>query len=129
MVDDPVTNDAGRRCQRETFLATNRREVLSEVVAVLRGHLNLRLHAVADHRYFRIAAAHEELRDAPGTLAKAKWETTGLAPIYLVVSAASVGPESPRGRRLGPEGVKTVVGSTLGSMRIPRKQFCISSQF
>ena len=42
---------------------------------------------------------------------------------------AKAGPESPRGSRLGPEGLKTLVGSIFGSMRIPRKQFCISSQF
>ena len=44
-------------------------------------------------------------------------------------NAESVGPEFPRGSRLGPEGENRRAASIVGSIRTPMKQFCISSQF
>src|SRR6476646_1127132 len=44
-------------------------------------------------------------------------------------SADSVGPEAPRGSRLGPDGENRLAVLTLGSTSTPTKQFCISSQF
>ena len=44
-------------------------------------------------------------------------------------SESSVGPDVPRGRRLGPVASKMVVSSSDGSINTPMKQFCISCQF
>ena len=44
-------------------------------------------------------------------------------------NAESVGPEFPRGSRLGPDGENRRAASIVGSIRTPMKQFCISSQF
>src|SRR4051812_9766253 len=45
-------------------------------------------------------------------------------------SETNVGPEVPRGSRLGPDALNNVAGFfTWGSTRNPMKQFCISSQF
>ena len=44
-------------------------------------------------------------------------------------SADRVGPEAPRGRRLGPDGENRAAASIFGSTSTPTKQFCISSQF
>src|SRR5215831_6192783 len=44
-------------------------------------------------------------------------------------SADRVGPEAPRGSRLGPDGENRVAASIFGSTSTPTKQFCISSQF
>src|SRR5215510_10920371 len=50
--------------------------------------------------------------------------------LYGILNAASVGPDVPRLRRLGPVGLNnTFVFFTVGSTRKPIKQFCISSQF
>src|SRR5437667_10385764 len=46
------------------------------------------------------------------------------------VNVSSVGPDVPRGSRLGPDLWNSDLGFfRLGSMRKPMKQFCISSQF
>src|SRR5262245_31312635 len=46
------------------------------------------------------------------------------------VNVSSVGPDVPRGSRLGPDRWNRVLGFfRLGSIRKPIKQFCISSQF
>ena len=45
------------------------------------------------------------------------------------VNAAKVGPNCPRGSRLGPDAWKMRSGLNLGSISTPIKQFCISSQF
>ena len=45
------------------------------------------------------------------------------------VNAASVGPDVPRGSRLGPEGLNTLELSVFASKIRPRKPDCISSQF
>src|SRR5262249_58827884 len=44
-------------------------------------------------------------------------------------SAESVGPDVPRGSRLGPDAENKRAASIFGSTRTPTKQFCISSQF
>ena len=44
-------------------------------------------------------------------------------------NAACVGPEAPRGSRLGPDGENSLAVSIVGSTSTPMKQFCISSQF
>ena len=74
----------------------------------------------------------------PSRLARFEWEAQAMASLNHPniagghcgpLNAASVGPDSPRGRRLGPEGEKTVAVLMFGSIRTPTKQFCISSQF
>src|SRR5215467_5029654 len=58
------------------------------------------------------------LRDADGFLGR-----------HSYLSADRVGPEAPRGSRLGPDRENRLPASILGSTSTPTKQFCISSQF
>ena len=58
---------------------------------------------------------------------KKEYEDSSTRGAYF--SAASVGPEVPRGSRLGPDGENSRAASIFGSMSTPTKQFCMSSQF